>query len=270
MRLRPFLCSAAVIAATATFASAAPVDVDLELVFLNDVSGSIDATDFAFQLAGYEAAFRDASVIQKITEGAIGKIAVSIGFFATSAIDATGWFIIEDAASSNAFADVVAALARPGSIGGSDGTNTALLSAAGWINDNLIESTRQVIDVVTEGAQDINDCVYNSMTCGTLQAARDQVLSGGIDQINAMLLQDRTFFGNNPGDIIDAVLYAETNMIGGTGSFAVFEEDFTGFSSAIKDKIIREVAPPPVPVPAAAWFLLAGIGALAAARRRQA
>lgn len=144
-----------------------------------------------------------------------------------------------------------------------------MLTAASYLVGNSFEGTRTVIDIVTEGAQDVNGCSFDDPVCVPLQNARDTVLAGGIDTINALLPDDRDSFGNDPADLIQAVPYARTNMIGGVGAFAAFEEDFTGFATAINDKLLREIAPPPIPVPAAGWLLLAGIAGLGMVRGRK-
>ena len=77
-----------------------------------------------------------------------------------------------------------------------------------------------------------------------MQTSRDGALAAGVTSINALVLDDRNFFGDDPEDTVDAVAYAQTNLIGGLGAFAAFVEDFSGFGPAIEDKIIREIAPP--------------------------
>ncbi|WP_176445038.1 DUF1194 domain-containing protein [Maliponia aquimaris] len=252
--------------ATATPSNA--VTVDLELLLMNDVSGSITAADFNFQLQGIAAAFRDAAVLQKIQNGAIGQIAVSVAFFADSIVQSIPWTLISDSATAEAFAVAVENAIRP-AVGSSDNTSVALLAAEGFFIGNGYEGTRNVIDIVTEGAQDVSGCSFNQPVCAPLQQARDTVLAGEIDTINALLLDDRNFFGNDPADIIQAVPYAQTNMIGGPGAFADFEEDFTGFAAAINAKLLREIDPPPIPLPGAAFLLLGALGALAAAGKRR-
>lgn len=258
--------TAAVISLSASTASAVPVD--LELVFLNDVSGSINTADFNAQISGYAAAFRDSALISQIENGVIGSIAVSIGFFASSTVQSIDWAIISDTASGEAFATALELLTRP-SAGAQDYTSLAIDTAVGYFSGNGIEGTRQVIDVVTEGAQSTGGCGSFTMSCVALQNSRDAALAAGVDQINAMLLQDRGFFGDNPGDSIDAVQYAETNIIGGIGSFATFTEDFTEFSPAIRDKISREVTPSAVPLPLPATMLLTGLFGLGMFRKRK-
>ncbi len=265
-----FALAGAAVVAVSTPASAVPVD--LELLFMNDVSGSITAGDFAFQKAGYAAAFRDADLIDQIQNGAIGKIAVSVAFFAGSVAQTVPWTIIEDVASGEAFAQIIEAATRP-SVGFNDNTSVSLTTSLGFFDGNGIEGTRSVIDIVTEGAQDVSGCSESNPVCLPLQDARDNALASGIDQINALLLDDRDFFGNDPEDQIDAVSYAETNMIGGDGAFAAFEEDFTGFAPAIRAKIEREVVPPddmaPIPLPAPALMLGAALLGLGAVRRKR-
>src|SRR5262245_41776056 len=104
------LALAGALALSAPAARAVPVD--LELVLAADASGSVDATDFALQRAGFEAAFRSAAVINAIQSGAIGSIAVPLIDFANDQAVAVGWTLSTDAATSNAFADAVAAAPR--------------------------------------------------------------------------------------------------------------------------------------------------------------
>lgn len=238
--------------------SAQAVPVDLELILAADVSGSVDSTDFALQRAGFEAAFRSAGVISAIESGAIGSIAVTLWDFATNTAVAVNWSLITDAASSNAFADAVS-LAGRGSLGCCDGQSNMIdLATASLVNDNGFEGTRGVLDVASEGAQDIDGCAYNVVTCVPFQNARDNFLAQGNNTINAIWLQDRNFFGLNPGDIIDAYEYGNLNVIGGTGAFQTYATDFTQFAAAIEAKLIREITGAPEPTALA----LLGIGLL--------
>lgn len=240
-------------------------------MFINDVSGSVTAADFAFIIDGYANAFRDSALIDLIEGGAIGSIAVSLSFFSTNFAQTVGWTEISDAASAEAFATLVEGIARP-SLGSSDYLRNAVNQASLLFADNGFEGTRNVLDVVTEGANQ-DGCSAFDAVCIPLQDARDAALAGPLDAINALFLDDRDYFGNDPEDLIDAELYGETNLIGGEGSFSMLIEDFSAFSDGIKAKIAREIAPPdddptsPIPLPAGLPLLLAGLGGLFGAKR---
>lgn len=267
---KPFLSAAAFGAASLVASPSAAIPVDLELLFLNDVSGSIDSTDFAFQTDGFASAFRSSSLIDRIVDGEIGSIAVSVAFFATDLIQSLPFTQIGSAADGEAFATAIEGLSRP-SAGAEDGQVNALTLAPDLFADNGFEGTRNVIDVVTEGTESLVSSCASVPVCPEVQAARDAALAGGIDAINALVLDDRSFFGNDPGDAVNAVDYAETNLVGGLGSFSVFVEDFTGFAAGIEAKIAREVTPPMpvVPLPAGLPLLLGALGALGVLRRRK-
>ena len=208
-------------------------------------------------------------MIQAITEGPIGQIAVAVGFFSDSSALGTAWTVISDAASGEAFATAIEAMVRPFS--GGTGIAQGINFAAAQFGTNGFDGTRQVIDVTIDGSENSALCNFDQPVCVPLQNARDAALAGGVDAINALLISDPPFFGG-PGNTINATDYANTNIIGGAGSFATLVSDFSAFPGAIDAKILREIKPPgpaPVPLPAAGWLLIAGLGGLAALRRRR-
>ena len=91
------------------------VAVDVELMLLIDVSGSIDdETEYPLQMQGYMDAFNDPRVLAAIQGGELGRIAVRADFWSSAhqyetAVD---WTLISDASSASAFASPSGTTAR--------------------------------------------------------------------------------------------------------------------------------------------------------------
>lgn len=196
------------------------VPVDLELALLMDVSGSVDAGDFALQRTGYANAF-NAALVAAIQDGAIGAIAVSLFQFSDSATQSIGWTLVNDGASAAALSASIAGMARASS--GSTNIIDGINDGSSSMVDNGFEGTRQVIDISGDGAQSPSPpCNFTELNCVALQVARDAFLAGGVNNnrtINALWINDRDFFGNDPADQINAFDYGNMNVIGGPGGF---------------------------------------------------
>lgn len=221
-------------------ANAVVTPVDLELQLLVDVSGSIDNGEFNTQRDGYEAAFRNAGIISAIEAGTIGSIAVQLIYWSTSNRQqvAVDWFQISDSTTSNAFADAVAAAARP--FDNSTGIGAAINFGTPLFSSNDFDGTRKVIDVSGDG-------VNNSGVAPA--SARDAALAAGIDTINAVVIGSESLRD-----------YFVANVIGGTNAFAVRAADFTAFSKAVANKIRTEIiGGPTVPIPGALPLMLTGL-----------
>ena len=154
-----------------TQAHAVAVAVELQLII--DTSGSVDQSEFILQRDGYVAAFQSTTVQNAITTA--GGIAVSVGYFATTAIPGAptdpagtlmnpqiGWMHLTSAADANAFAGLISALGptdtEPVASGGTGETNIAQAIQFGVsaFGSNGFEGDRLVIDISTDGVQNTN------------------------------------------------------------------------------------------------------------------
>ena len=93
------------------------------------------------------------------------------------------------------------------------------------------EATRRVIDVSGDG-------VNNSG--GPADLERDAAVAEGITINGLPIINDRPTFGRLPPVPLDD--YYRENVIGGQGAFMIVAEDFDSFGTAVKRKLIREIA----------------------------
>jgi hypothetical protein len=205
---------------------------------LADVSGSLDDTDFELQRDGYASAFQSAVVKNAVDQH--GPIAVSLVYWSDSQSVAVPWTLISDAASSDAFAAAISAAGRSSS--GNTRMAAAMSYGTATFAGNGFEGERLVMDISGDGADSDNG--YSELNAPNVQAARDNALASGVDQINALWIDDRDYFGDDPADIIQALDYGSINVLGGASPFQDIVQDFPEFGTAIINKIGKEVIPP--------------------------
>ena len=83
----------------------AVTSVDLELVLAVDISRSMDEDEHTLQRDGYVSAFRHKDVINALTGGPEGRIAVTYMEWANDARQVIPWTIIDSAKAAHDFAD---------------------------------------------------------------------------------------------------------------------------------------------------------------------
>lgn len=207
--------------------------VDLELVLAVDVSMSMDLDEQRLQRDGYVTAFRDPKLLSAIKDGPNGRIAVTYLEWSGSHSQAliVPWRIISSAEEARAFADVLAARHISRSFFTS-------ISSAVQVGHQLFASSpvrglRRVIDVSGDGPNNSG---------GPVEAARDRVIADGT-VINGLAIQlaDRagpyTYF-----DLPDLDRYYRDCVIGGPGAFVLSIRSKREFASAIRKKLLLEIA----------------------------
>ncbi|MGQ0662481.1 MAG: DUF1194 domain-containing protein [Pseudomonadota bacterium] len=215
----------------ASWASAAE-PVDLELVLAVDVSGSIDRQEATLQRHGYVAALTDPLVLHTVRQGAFGRVAMAYVEWAGAehrrlVVD---WTSIHDQASAHSFAAAIAA--APALSGVSTSISGAIEFAVPLFGTGGFKGARRVIDISGDGPNNQ----------GALVAlARDRALAAGITINGLAILNDRPNRSNFPS-LPDLDLYYEGCVIGGPGAFVIVADGFATFATAIRKKLILEIA----------------------------
>ncbi len=222
----------------------APRPVDLALVLVDDVSGSINDDEFALQKKGYVSAFDDPKVIAAITGGTVGAIAVAYVEFAGDYQVRTvlDWQIIHDANSSKAFAAALGEAER--SFRGHTAISAGIDRAMQLLAHADVRADRRVIDVCGDGTNNAGRDVVDARR----DALRAGVTINGLAIANESDVPWLEAHTHPPGGLAN---YYRQNVTGGPGSFVLEIHDYRSFATAIARKLINEIArrrasPPPV------------------------
>lgn len=237
--IRWFACLVWIAAmAVQPFGAEAREEVDLELVLLADASGSIDEAELRFQREGYAQALTHPSVIAAITSGARQRVALTYVEWATADSQAVvvPWTIVDGPASARRFAEALTDPSKPRLTWGGNAIGSAIALGQKLIEENDMRGERLVIDLSADSA--------NSWSGPPIETARQNAIAAGIT-INglAILCRDQRCGGRPVGyDLEEA--FART-IIGGLGAFVVTAEDRASFETAVRRKLILEIAAAP-------------------------
>lgn len=198
--------------------------VDMALVLAADCSGSVHAEHYALQQRGYGDAFRDPRVIKAIRAGIHGAIAVTYFQWSGYGLQAQliPWTILQTEAGIAAFA---ATLERAERMIFSGGTSPAGAIEFGQalLGRNPTEALRRVIDVSGDG---------RSNNGPPPDGARDRAVSAGIVINGLPILHMES----------DIDSYYRDHVIGGPGAFVIPARDFEDFATAVRRKLVLEIA----------------------------
>jgi len=230
--LMPLLCLVCLFAPAGAAAQGA--DVDLELVLAVDVSRSMDFEEQRLQRDGYVAAFRHPEVIEAISSGPVGRIAVTYIEWAGPAYQSVivPWTVLAGADDALAFAEKL----DGGEMLREHGTSisSALFFAAQLFASSGVHGMRQAIDISGDGPHNMGPPVL---------ASRERVLAQGVT-INGLPIMLRPGGGFGPYGIADLDIYYEDCVIGGPGAFMITIDELAQFPAAIRRKLVLEIVGP--------------------------
>ena len=231
---RILLCVAAILALAlhpATATDQTP-PVDLELIIAVDVSGSIDQDEARLQRVGFQSALTNPLVIAAVKRGRHARIAVT--YFEWDSVDSqttvVDWRLIEDEASAETFVGMLED--TPPRSGNRTSISGAIDFAMKRFAQGPYRGTRRVIDVSGDGANNSGRA---------LAEARAEALAAGVTINGLPILGDHSGLPSytSPEDLEK---YFKAEVIGGPGAFVIVAESFQSYSTAILDKLIREIS----------------------------
>ena len=214
-----------------TSAKADAIEVDVELVLAVDVSRSMTSRELEIQRRGYAEALKSREVIDAITSGLLGRVALV--YLEWSGTDSNriivDWTLVDSRESATAFADKLTiefneALRRT-SISG------AIQFAMRALNNNSFSARRRVIDISGDGPNNQGLPVT---------WARDAAIAEGI-VINGLPLMTREGMGSQ-FHLDDLDEYYRGCVIGGPGSFVIPVHEWSEFPGAVRQKLVLELA----------------------------
>lgn len=208
--------------------------VDVELVLGADISSSMTTDELEIQRRGYAQALTDPQVLNAITSGAYGKIALTYFEWAgvTSRKVIVPWVIIEGRADAEKVAESILVLpvwqSRRTSISG------ALNFGADLLAQSPYKGIKRVIDISGDGANNEGPA---------LAPIRDAIVEQGIT-INGLPVMTSQA-APKPYDVPELDRYFSECVIGGPAAFVMPVHSWDQFPEAIRRKLLLELAREP-------------------------
>lgn len=231
------ICGLAVFPYPAYAAPAGSQAVDVQLVLAVDVSLSMSPDELEIQRRGYATAMANQQVIDAITDGVHGRIAIAYVEWAGDKTQRVivPWTYIASRADAEAFAarltDEVPRSARRTSISGGLNFSADLIAESG------IEAMKRVIDVSGDGPNNEGPPVRET---------RDRIVAQGI-VVNGLPLMTNGGL-TTAFDVPDLDIYYKNCVIGGPGAFMFPVTSWDQFPEAVRRKLVMELAGGPMPV----------------------
>ncbi|MBL8895340.1 MAG: DUF1194 domain-containing protein [Rhizobiales bacterium] len=223
--MRTLLAAMTLAMAALVMPARAEQPVAIELVLALDCSASVDSAEYALQLEGLAAAFRDPEVLAAID--GLKPLGTAIAVLQWGGPGESNlsvpWTEIAGARDAKAFAYLIG-LTRRWHYASSTSIATAMRDGARIIEANAYDGQRKVIDISGDGEDNAGH---------DLGAVRQATLALGIT-INGLAVE---------GEDRGLAQYYEESVIGGPDAFVEKASDFEDFARAIKAKLLRELRP---------------------------
>ena len=218
-------------------------EVDLALVLAADVSSSMDAGELKLQREGYVSAFRDPDVVEALFSGFYRRVAVTYLEWAGANCQMViaPWTVLDNYDSADEFALKLSS-APMFAGGGQTSISNALRFAVGQFAVSGVHSPRRTIDISGDGPNDDGP---------PLEPVRSQIIQRGVT-INGLsiALSSEPELGPHRNVLpaperFDLKTYYESAVAGGPGSFEVAANSMRNFATAIRRKLVIEIAAQP-------------------------
>lgn len=198
--------------------------VDLALLIVLDCSASVTFEEFGLIAGGCGAALRDAEVASGLTGGPHGASLGAVLLFSGPEAQAVAvpWFRIDGAETLEQFATDVENVERE-LHATSTAIGAALLAAGALLDAVPAAAARRVIDVAGDGRS--NDGPAPG-------PVRDALAADGVTINGLCVLHEEP-------DLVESFT---AEVIGGPAAFALPCPDYAGFTGAMRQKLVREIA----------------------------
>lgn len=232
--MKRFLLLAAALLCVGQLAHAAQA-VDVALVLVDDVSGSINDDEYKLEKQGYYAAFTNPGVISAIQGGPIGAIAVAfVEFAGEGQVDnVVNWTVIRDAESARAFAQKLQD--APRSSWGHTAIGEGVALAIQDFANSGVQATRRIIDVAGDGTNNAGRPVEDARD----EAAKQGIVINGLAIANESDIPWLQRHTHPPGGLAN---YYRNSVTAGETSFVLEVHDYQSFAEAVLRKLVQEIA----------------------------
>lgn len=195
--------------------------VDAAIVFLVDVSHSMEDDEIATAREAHASAVQSSEFLTAVHNGMIGRVAVTYIEFAGEPEIVVDWMVIDGAEAASVFDQRISD--RPINSRSYTGIGMALAAAADQLETMPYETAKRVVDLVGDG-------INNRGTPPTLVLHRIEDIGASVNTMPLMLRPD--------SGGIDAY-YA--GLVTGFGAFTMPVDDISQMPMALRQKIILEL-----------------------------